>query len=76
MKSAIIWYDTFTESLQDLGFKLNKYNPCVANMQIEGSTCTIAWHVDDTKISHKNPKVVDNIIALLEKKHGKMTVKN
>ena len=37
--------------------------------------CTIVWYVDDNKISHVNSRVVDQIIAELEKKYGKMTVK-
>ena len=45
-----------------MGFKINPYDPCVANKMIEGSLCVIAWCVDDNKISHKNPKVVDDII--------------
>mmetsp|Transcript_29328 Transcript_29328/g.44391 ORF Transcript_29328/g.44391 Transcript_29328/m.44391 type:complete len:187 (+) Transcript_29328:161-721(+) len=28
---------------------------CVANKDIKGSQCTIIWHVDDLKISHKMP---------------------
>ena len=41
---------------------------------IEGTRCVIAWYVDDNKISHKNPQVVDDIIAAIEKRHGKMKV--
>ena len=32
---------------------LNPYNPCVANCMIGGMQCTIAWYVDDNKISHE-----------------------
>jgi hypothetical protein len=74
MKSAIIWYNTFTTTLKDLGFRLNPYDPCIANKMINGHQCTIAWYVDDNKISHRDPKVVDSIIAAIEKQHGKMTV--
>ena len=31
--------------------------------------------MDDTKISHKDPKVVDRVIDKIEKRFGKMTVK-
>ena len=44
MKSAIIWYNTFVRTLKGLGFKLNPYDPCVANLTVDGSTLTIAWH--------------------------------
>ena len=41
---------------------------------IEGSMCVITWYVDDNKISHKNPKVVDEIIKAIENRHGQMTL--
>ena len=66
MKSAIIWYNTFTTTLKDMGFKLHPYDPCVANLEVEGSQCTIAWYVDDYKISHKNGHVVTRIIQAIE----------
>ena len=56
-----------------MGFELNLYNLCVANSMIEGKQCTICWYVDDNKISHKDPKVVDNIIKQIEFKFGKMS---
>ena len=41
---------------------------------IEGSQCTIAWYVDDTKISHIKANVVTMVIERIETKFGKMTV--
>ena len=38
---------------ESYGFKINTYNPCVANMDINGSQMTVVWHVDDLKVSHK-----------------------
>jgi len=57
-----------------MGFKLNPYNLCVANSQIKGKQCTVAWYVDDNKISHVDDTVVTNIIEKIEAKFGKMTV--
>jgi hypothetical protein len=74
MKSAIIWYETFCGTLKDLGFKLNPYDPCVANKMVNGKQLTIAWFVDDNKISHVDSKVVDWLIEEIEKKHEKMTI--
>ena len=74
MRAAIIWYETFTETLENLGFALNPYDPCVANKMVNGTMLTICWYVDDTKMSHKDSKVVDWLIEELEKQHGKMTV--
>ncbi len=56
---ALLWYQTFVGVLMDLGFTLNEYDACVANLEVEGSQCTVYWYVDDNKISHKNPEVVD-----------------
>ena len=75
IKSALLWYECFTKCLFDMGFKLNDHDKCVANKVIEGTQCTIVWYVDDNKISHVNSKVVDQIIAEIEKRFGKMTVK-
>ena len=56
VKSALLWYDLFTGTLQEMGFELNPYDTCVANKVIDGKQCTIAWYVDDNKISHVQPK--------------------
>ena len=74
MQSALLWYQTFKGQLESMGFKLNPYDPCVANMEINDYQCTVCWYVDDVKISHQDPKVVDELIALLEKQFRKMTV--
>jgi hypothetical protein len=72
--SGVLWYESFTETLEQHGFTTNPYDFCVANATIEGSQCTIGWFVDDTKISHINPDVVTNIINMLEARFGNMTV--
>ena len=74
MQSAILWYNTFKGCLLDMGFKLNKYDPCVANKMVNGKQCTICWYVDDTKISHVDPGVVDDVITKIEERFGKMVV--
>jgi len=38
---------------------------------VNGSQLTIVWHVDDCKISHKDEKVVTDILEKLEEKFGK-----
>jgi hypothetical protein len=50
--------------------KLNPYDQCVANKEIEGNQCTILWHVDDLKISHIDSKTVDMILDKLNEKYG------
>ena len=75
LQSALLWYQTFAQCLEEMGYKLNPYDPCVANATINGSQCTICWYVDDTKISHVDEKVVSEVIEKIESKFGKMQVK-
>jgi hypothetical protein len=74
VKSALLWYDLFTETLKERGFVLNPYDPCVANCIIDGKQCTIGWYVDDTKISHVDPDVVTGVLQSIESRFGKMVV--
>ena len=74
VKSALLWYKLFSSALVEMGFALNPYDPCIANKMINGKQCTIAWYVDDTKISHVESAVVTSIIKEIEKRFDKMTV--
>ena len=76
IQSALLWYDTLVTCLQGMNFKLNEYDPCVANCDINGSQCTITWYVDDLKILHKEKGVVSDIIQKIEERFGKMNVKH
>jgi Reverse transcriptase (RNA-dependent DNA polymerase) len=68
VRSALLWYELFANTLFDMGFELNPYDSCVANKIIEGTQCTVAWYVDDNKISHKNPQVVTRVIEQIEER--------
>jgi Reverse transcriptase (RNA-dependent DNA polymerase)/Zinc knuckle len=74
VQSALLWYNLFVSTLLDIGFVLNPYDPCVANCEIHGKQCTIAWYVDDMKISHVDESVVTDIMQKIEAKFGKMTI--
>ena len=74
VQSALLWYNLFTNTLVQMGFKLNPYDLYVANSQIKGKQCTIAWYVDNNKISHVDDTVVTDIIEKIEVKFWKMTV--
>ena len=45
----------------------------MANKVVDGKQCTVAWYVDDNKISHVDSKVVDSVIDMIESKFGTMT---
>ena len=72
--SALLWYNLFSSTLQEMGFELNPYDRCVANKVINGHQCTIIWYIDDLKISHKNQSVVMDIVKQLESKFGDLQI--
>ena len=74
LQAAKLFWENLTEFLcNELGFELNPYDPCVANKIINGKQCTIAWHVDDLKISHVSLEVVKDVIEKLNTRYGQET---
>ena len=65
-----MFYNKLRKDLEDSGFVVNPYDPCVANKEVRGSQITVVWHVDDMKISHKQPEVVSSFMEYIEKKYG------
>ena len=57
-----------------MGFVLNKYDPCVANKMINGKQFTIGWWIDDNAMPHVDMEVMNEIIASIEDKFGKLTI--
>ena len=82
MVASLLYYRKFTNILTDVGFKINLYDPCVANKMIDGQQMTICYHVDDCKLSHRRSKVNDRVIKWLRQEYevifedgsGKMAV--
>ena len=48
-------YNLLSTTLNGLGFLINPYYRCFENKVIYGTQCTIAWYVDENKLSHKHP---------------------
>ena len=74
IESALLWYELYVKTLKGMGFKLNPYDRCVANKTIKGKQCTIAWYVDDNKISHKDPGVVTEVLDAIKEHFGELVV--
>jgi hypothetical protein len=72
LKSALLFYKKLTSDLVAHGFKINPYDPCVANKMVKGKQMTICWHVDDLKISHVDKREVTRMLRWLEKMYGEM----
>ena len=69
----MLFWKNLSTTLKSWGFEINTYDWCVANKMINCKQITIAWHVDDLKISHVDPEVVTEIIEKLDRKYGKDT---
>jgi Reverse transcriptase (RNA-dependent DNA polymerase) len=71
LRAALLFWRDLAKTLESYGFVINPYNRCVANIMIDGSQCTVVWHMDNLKISHKDPEVVSMVIRALDKRYGK-----
>ena len=48
MRASLLFYRKLRQELEDYGFEVNPYDPCVANKMTEGGKqLTLVWHVDD-----------------------------
>jgi hypothetical protein len=74
MRAARLFWERLSRQLIDWGFTPNPYDSCVVNKIVDGKQLTVAWHVDDLKISHVAAVVVDNLIADLDSEFGKETL--
>jgi len=68
LQATLLSWKLLSNTLQEWGFTINDYDRCLANKIINGKQCTIIWHVDDLKISHKDKAVVDDILKKLNDK--------
>ena len=58
LRAALLFYKRLRSYLEDRGFVVNPYDPCIANKMLDGSQMTVCWHVDDLKISHRDEDMV------------------
>jgi hypothetical protein len=70
LRSALLFYLKLVEDLESHGFKINPYDPCVANMMVNEKQFTITWHVDDLKLSHVDLSEVTIMIKWLKSIYG------
>ena len=74
LTAPLLWYKLFARTLIDLGFQINRYDPCVANKIVNGQQFTICWYVDDLKLSHVEPKEVTKMLEILNVKFKQMSI--
>jgi len=71
LRAAILFYRKLRKELEDYGFEINPYDPCVANKMTEcGKQITVLWHVDDLKISCENDFEITKLWSYLNKIYG------
>ena len=70
LQSGLLYYQKFQKDIEEYGFKVNPYDPCVANKMVNGKQLTITWHVDDLKASHVHENVLDQFVEWLKTKYG------
>ena len=70
MMSSLLFYRHFRKDLESIGFKINPYDICVANRNVDGHQQTVTWHVDDVKVSHISPHANDDFYKWCENKYG------
>lgn len=69
LRSELLFYKKLVKDMERYGFKLNPYDPCVANATIKGKQMRITWHVDNLKISHVDSFEITKCIYYLSKIH-------
>jgi hypothetical protein len=70
LQSALLFYKKLRGELEEYGFEVNPYDPCVANKIVNGSQMTVTWHVDDLKVSHKDGDEITKFLLYLGKLYG------
>ncbi len=71
LQVVLLFWKDISEQPKKWEFKLNTHNNCVANKTINKNQSKILWHVDELKILHVSPMVVDDIIDLLNERYAK-----
>jgi hypothetical protein len=69
--AARLFWEKLSQQLLEWNFTPNPYDSCVMNKVVDGKQLTVTWHVNDFKVSHASPRVVDNFINELEQQYGK-----
>ena len=70
--ASMLWYRKFRADLEEIGFRFNKFDPCVANREINGGQHTIRYHVDDVISSHQKSSVNDDFAKWANQVYGQL----
>ena len=70
----IRFWKKLTHQLVQWGFVITPYDPCMVNKVVNGSQFTITWHIDNLKISHVDPSMLDTFMDDLNQVFGKQSL--
>jgi hypothetical protein len=73
LQAAMLFWKDLLAKLVSWGYEISPCDWCVANKMVNGKQCTVLWHVDDLKISHMDPAVVESLLDLLNGVCGKLS---
>ena len=74
MESALLCYALYSKTLQAHGLLINTYGSFISNITIQDKQCTIAWYVNDNKVSHVDEEVNTKLIDTISEHFGNLTV--
>jgi hypothetical protein len=70
LQAAMLFWKGLTGNIVKWGYKINPYEWCVANKIVDGKQCTVVWHMDNLKILHVDPALIEGLLDLLNKQYG------
>ncbi len=71
MRASLLFYRKLHKELEDYGFLVSPYNPCVANMSTEcGKQLTVIWHINNLMSLCKNDFGLTKFSCKLGKIYG------
>lgn len=70
LTSSILHYKKSKKDIEEIGFKVNLYNVCIANSMVDDKQHTCTWHVDDVKSGHVNAKVNNKFYECCKSQYG------
>ena len=73
LRAALLFYKRLRSTLEEMGFEVNPYDPCVANMMVDEGQITVCWHVYDLKIPHRDEAIVSEFTMARADEFGPTT---
>jgi hypothetical protein len=71
MRASLLLNRKLRKKLEEYGFKINQYDPCMANKDTQsGKQLTVIWHVDDLMASWKDNSELTMLLYYLAKIYG------